>query len=185
MDNDDFRPSRRAVLGAFAGVCAVAAAPAYAKAPAFLRGAGDVRRVRMYSQRTGEAIDTIYYANGRYVPEALTEISYFMRDWRQNQVMKYDARNVDNLAATLQLMDTDEPYLMISGYRTPKTNSMLRGAASHSYHLKAMAADVRLKSRNVKQISGAAFARNGGGVGIYNRSNFVHIDCGPVRSWHG
>ena len=48
-----------------------------------------------------------------------------------------------------------------------------------------MAADVRLKSRNVKQISGAAFACNGGGVGIYNRSNFVHMDCGPVRTWRG
>jgi uncharacterized protein YcbK (DUF882 family) len=185
MDNDDFRPSRRAVLGAFAGLCAVAATPVFAKAPGFLRGAGDVRRVRMYSQRTGEAIDTIYFADGRYVPEALTEISYFMRDWRQNQVMKYNPSNVDNLAATLKLMETDEPYLMISGYRTPQTNRMLRGAASHSFHLKAMAADVRLKGRSVKQISGAAFAINGGGVGIYNRSNFVHIDSGPVRSWRG
>lgn len=185
MTNDEFRPSRRAVLGVFAGLCAVAAAPAYARAPGFLRGAGDIRRIRMYSQRTGEAIDTIYFVDGKYVPEALTEISYFMRDWRQNQVMKYDAHNVDNLAATLGLMETDEPYLMISGYRTPQTNRMLRGAASHSYHLKAMAADVRLKGRSVRQISKAAFACNGGGVGIYNRSNFVHMDCGPVRSWHG
>ena len=139
----------------------------------------------MYSQRTGEAIDTVYFADGRYIPEAFAEINRFMRDWRENAVMKYDPRNVDILAATLGLMDTREPYLMISGYRTPRTNRMLRGAASHSYHMKAMAADVRLKSRNVKQISGAAFACNGGGVGIYNRSNFVHMDCGPVRSWRG
>lgn len=185
MDNDGFRPSRRTVLGVFAGLCAVAAAPVYARSPGLIRKAGDFRRVSMYSQRTGEAIDTVYFANGRYIPEALTEISYFMRDWRQNAVMKYDPRNVDILAATLGLMDTSEPYLMISGYRTPKTNRMLRGAASHSYHMKAMAADVRLKSRSVKQISGAAFACNGGGVGIYNRSNFVHMDCGPVRSWRG
>ena len=185
MNNDDFRPSRRAVLGVFAGLCAVAAAPVYGKAPGFLRGSGDIRRIRMYSQRTGESIDTIYFIDGRYVPEAIDEISYFMRDWRQNKMMKYDPHNVDNLAATLALMQTDEPYLMISGYRTPQTNRMLRGAASHSFHLRAMAADVRLKGRSVKQISGAAFACNGGGVGIYNRSNFVHIDCGPVRSWRG
>ena len=185
MNEDDFRPSRRAVLGVFAGLCAVAAAPVYGKAPGFLRGSGDIRRVRMYSQRTGESIDTIYFIDGRYVPEALEEISYFMRDWRENKMMRYDPHNVDNLAATLMLMETDEPYLMISGYRTQKTNRMLRGAASHSYHLRAMAADVRLKGRSVKQISGAAFACNGGGVGIYNRSNFVHIDCGPIRSWHG
>lgn len=185
MSEDGFRPSRRTVLGVFAGLCTVAAAPVYARVPGFLRGAGDARRIRMYSQRTGEAIDTIYYVDGRYVPEALTEISYFMRDWRQNQVMKHDPRNVDILATTLQLMDTTEPYLLISGYRTPQTNRMLRGAASHSYHLKAMATDVRLKSRSVKQISGAAFACKGGGVGIYNRSNFVHMDCGPIRSWRG
>ena len=185
MDNDGFRPSRRTVLGVFAGLCAVAAAPVYARAPGLLRGAGDYRRVSMYSQRTGEAIDTVYFANGRYIPEAFAEISYFMRDWRENSVMKYDPRNVDILAATLGLMDTREPYLMISGFRTPKTNRMLRGAASHSSHMKARAADVRLRSRSVKQISGAAFACNGGGVGIYNRSNFVHMDCGPVRSWRG
>lgn len=185
MEHDEYRPSRRAVLGVFAGVCALAAAPVYAKAPGLLRGAGDVRRLRMYSQRTGESVDAIYYVNGKYVPETLTEISYFMRDWRQNEVRKYDPRNLDNLARTLQLMDTDEPYLLISGYRTPQTNRMLKGAASHSFHMKAMAADVRLKSRSVKQISGAAFACNGGGVGIYNNSNFVHMDCGPIRSWKG
>ena len=185
MDNDGFRPSRRTVLGVFAGLCAVAAAPVYARAPGLLRGAGDYRRISMYSQRTGEAIDTVYFANGRYIPEAFTEINRFMRDWRENRAMKYDPRNIDNLAATLGLMETSEPYLMISGYRTPKTNRMLRGAASHSYHMKAMAADVRLRSRSVRQISGAAFACNGGGVGVYNRSNFVHMDCGPVRSWRG
>ena len=185
MDNDDFRPSRRAMLGVFAGLCALAAAPVYARAPGLLRRSGDVRRLRMYSQRTGELIDTIYFIDGRYVPEAVDEISYFMRDWRQNKAIRYDPHNLDNLAATLALMDTTEPYLMISGYRTPQTNRMLKGAASHSFHLRAMAADVRLKSRSVKQISGAAFACNGGGVGIYNRSNFVHMDCGPVRSWRG
>ena len=63
----------------------------------------------MYSQRTGESLDTVYFANGRYIPESLSEISYFMRDWRENQVMKYDPRNVDILAATLGLMDTTSP----------------------------------------------------------------------------
>ncbi|MBP7240978.1 DUF882 domain-containing protein, partial [Amaricoccus sp.] len=114
MTTDDFRPSRRALLGAFAGIAAIAAAPVYARAPGLLRGAGDVRRVRMYSQRTGESVDTVYFANGRYIPEAITEISFFMRDWRQNEVKKYDPRNVDILAATLNMMDTNEPYLVIS-----------------------------------------------------------------------
>lgn len=185
MGNEDFRPSRRAVLGIFAALGSLVAAPVYARAPGFLKGAGDIRRIRMYSQRTGESLNAIYFVDGKYIPEVFGEITHFMRDWRQNKAMKYDPRNIDNLAATLQLMDTDEPYLMISGYRTPQTNRMLKGAAKDSFHMKAMAADVRLKSRDIRQISGAAFACNGGGVGIYGRSNFVHMDCGPVRSWRG
>jgi uncharacterized protein YcbK (DUF882 family) len=185
MNAENGNPSRRAVLGVFAGLCAVAAAPVYANVPGFLRGAGDIRRIRLTSQRTGEAVDTIYYADGAYIPEAITEISFFMRDWRQNEVRKYDPRNIDILAATLRMLDTTEPYLVISGYRTARTNRMLRGAARDSYHIKAMAADVRLKSRSVGNISKAAMTANGGGVGTYARSNFVHMDSGPIRTWRG
>lgn len=185
MDMDNFRPTRRGALGVFAGLCAVAAAPVYARTPGFLRKAGDIRQIKMYSQRTGESVNTVYYADGRYIPEAMTEISYFMRDWRQNEVRTYAPQNIDNLAATLRLMDTTEPYLMISGYRTPKTNRMLPGAASNSFHLRAMAADIRLKSRDIRTIQRAALNCGGGGVGYYHRSNFVHIDCGPIRTWNG
>lgn len=186
MDSETKEPSRRAVLGIFAGACAlVAAAPVYAKVPGFLRRAGDIRRIRMYSQRTGESIDTIYFANGRYIPEAMAEISLFMRDWRRNEVRAYDPANIDNLAAAIKLMETDEPYLMISGYRSPQTNRMLRGAASNSFHMRAMAADVRLKSRDVRTMRNAALKCGGGGVGYYGRSNFVHMDCGPIRRWNG
>jgi uncharacterized protein YcbK (DUF882 family) len=185
MSMDDFHASRRAVLGVFASLCAVAAAPVYAGIPGFLRGAGDVRRIRLRNQRTGEALDTIYWVDGEYIGEALTEISFFMRDWRQNEVRQYHPANVDILAATQMMLDTTEPYLVISGYRTPKTNRMLRGAAKDSYHMKAMAADVRLQSRDIRQIAGAALACKGGGVGTYGRSNFVHMDCGPIRTWRG
>ncbi len=169
-----------------AGLAAVAAAPVYAKAPGLLRGAGDIRRVRMYSQRTGESLDTVYFANGRYIPEAITEISFFMRDWRQNEVRKYDPRNVDILASTLRMMDTTEPYLVISGYRTPQTNRMLRGRGAQQLpparRWRPTCGSRAAASRN---ISKAALACNGGGVGIYGRSNFVHMDCGPVRTWRG
>lgn len=185
MKSEEYRPSRRTILGIFAGLCTVAAAPVYARAPGFLRRSGDIRQVKMYSQRTGESVNTIYYANGRYISEAMKEITYFMRDWRQNAMMNYDPENVDIIAATQKMLETEEPYLLISGFRTQKTNNMLRGAASNSYHMKAMAADVRLKSRSVKQIAGAALACNAGGVGTYYRSNFVHMDCGPVRTWRG
>ncbi len=143
----------------------------------------------MYSGRTGENLDTIYWIEGKYISEALKEINYFMRDWRQNSVIKIDPRNVDIMAASHRLMDVNEPYLLLSGYRTPKTNAMLRsrsrGVARKSLHMEGMAADLRLSSRSVNQMARAASAMSAGGVGRYYRSNFVHMDSGPVRTWGG
>ncbi len=182
-------PSRRDVLGGIFTALAVPAAPQFANAAGFLRGAGDIRRVRLRSTRTGEAVDTIYWIEGNYIPEALAEINWFMRDWRQNEVIQYDRRNIDIMAATLRLMDTDEAYHVVSGYRSPATNAALRrrnrGVARNSYHTKGMAADLKLSSRSVNDMAAAAIACRAGGVGKYRRSNFVHVDCGPVRTWRG
>lgn len=181
--------SRRKLLGAFAAVTMIPAAPHFAKAASYNKGAGNIRKVNLRNQRTGESLNTIYWIEGKYVEPALEEINYFMRDWRQNAVRNMDRRNVDLIAATHNLLNTDEPFLVLSGYRTARTNNMLRGrsrgVAKSSYHIKGMAADLRLGSRSVSQISKAGLACNAGGVGKYYRSNFVHLDCGPVRTWGG
>ena len=178
--------TRRGLLGAFAAT-AVTSAPMYANAAGFLRGGGDVRRLAMYSGRTGETINMIYWVEGEYIKDALKEINHFMRDWRTDTSIKIDTRNIDIMAAAHGLMDVREPYTMLSGYRSPKTNAMLRsrsrGVAKNSLHMKGQAADLRLKSRSVNQIFKAAVACNGGGVGKYSGSNFVHMDCGVVRTW--
>ena len=178
--------SRRGLLGAFAATM-VMAAPTYSNAAGFLRGGGDIRRVRMYSGRTGERIDMIYWVEGEYIRDALKEINHFMRDWRTNDAVGIDARTVDIIAATHNLLDVNEPYMLLSGYRSPKTNAMLRsrssGVARNSLHMKGQAADLRLASRAVGQMAKAASACHAGGVGRYSKSNFVHMDCGPVRSW--
>ena len=178
--------TRRGVLGAFAAT-AIAAAPTYANALGFLRGGGDIRRLRLYNARTDEQLDTIYWVEGDYIREALAEINHVMRDWRQNEVIDIDRRTVDIMAAAHNLLDVDEPYMLLSGYRSPKTNAMLRarsgGVARNSLHLKGQAADLRLGSRSVNQIFRAASACSAGGVGKYSRSNFVHMDCGNVRTW--
>lgn len=180
--------SRRGLLGIFAAT-AIVAAPTYSNAFGLLKGAGDIRRIRMYSGRTGESMDTIYWIEGQYIPEVLKEINHFMRDWRSDDVVKMDARNFDIIAASHRLMDVNEPYMLLSGYRSPATNAMLRshsrGVAKHSLHMKGQAADLRLKSRSVSQMARAAEACGGGGVGHYYGSNFVHMDCGPVRTWGG
>ncbi|TMV69621.1 DUF882 domain-containing protein [Thioclava sp. BHET1] len=180
--------SRRALLRAFA-VTSLVAAPTYANAFGFLRGAGDIRRVKMYSGRTGETVDMVYWVDGHYVPEALAELNVFMRDWRTDSVTTMSPATVDIIAATHRLLDVSEPYMLLSGYRTAQTNAMLRrrshGVAKHSLHMKGEAADLRLQSRSVPQIYSAAMSCRAGGVGKYMHSDFVHMDCGPVRTWAG
>lgn len=179
--------TRRGVIAGLFAATAITAAPTYTKAAGFLRGSGDIRRIKMYSGRTGERIDMIYWIEGRYVSEALREVNWFMRDWRQNEAINIDTRTVDIMTAAHRLLDVDEPYLLLSGYRTPATNAMLRarssGVASRSLHMTGQAADLRLSSRSVSQMARAAQACRGGGVGRYSGSNFVHMDCGQVRTW--
>jgi len=178
--------TRRSLLGVFAAA-AVTAAPTYANAFGLLRGAGDIRRIRMYSGRTGESIDTIYWIDGDYIDEALVEVNKFMRDWRTNAVTTIDTRTIDIAAASHSLLEVTEPFMLLSGYRTPETNAALRSRSSrvarNSLHMQGQAADLRLNSRSVGQISRAALACSAGGVGRYSRSNFVHMDCGPIRTW--
>jgi uncharacterized protein YcbK (DUF882 family) len=180
--------TRRALLGAFAAT-AVAAAPTYSNAAGFLRGGGDIRRIRMYSGRTGERIDMIYWIEGDYIKDAVREVNHFMRDWRTDDVKSIDLRTVDIMAAAHNMLDVNEPYMLLSGYRSPQTNAMLRsrsgGVAKNSLHLKGQAADLRLSSRSVSQLARAAAACRAGGVGRYSRSDFVHMDCGTVRTWGG
>ncbi|GFE50219.1 hypothetical protein So717_19720 [Roseobacter cerasinus] len=178
--------SRRAILGAFAAT-AITAAPTFANAAGFLRGGGDIRRIKMYSGRTGERIDMIYWIEGEYIRDAVKEINHFMRDWRTDGVTSMDLRTIDIMSAAHNLLDATEPYMLLSGYRSPQTNAMLRsrsrGVAKNSLHMKGQAADLRLSSRTVAQVARAAAACRGGGVGKYSRSNFVHMDCGVVRTW--
>lgn len=180
--------TRRGLLGVFAATTLIAA-PTMSKAFGFNRGAGDIRRLQMYSGRTGETIDTIYWVEGDYIPEALDEINHFFRDWRNDHVHRIDTRTLDIMAAAHNLLESDKPYMLLSGYRSPETNAMLRrrssGVARNSRHMVGQAADLRLRTRSVNQIARAAMACNAGGVGRYSRSNFTHMDCGPVRSWGG
>ena len=178
--------SRRGLLRAFAAT-ALVAAPTYSNAFSLLRGAGDVRKLNMYSGRTGERLNTVYWIDGEYIPEALREVNRFMRDWRLDSATNMDTRTIDILAASHRMLDTETPYLLLSGYRSPKTNAMLRSksraVARNSLHMKGQAADIRISGRSVSQISRAAISCSAGGVGKYSRSNFVHMDCGPIRVW--
>jgi len=178
--------SRRGLLGAFAATT-IAAAPTFSNAAGFLRGAGDIRSIHMYSGRTGETLNTIYWIEGEYIGEALREVNQFMRDWRNSRTIDIDTRTIDIMSATHRLVGASNPYTLLSGYRSPQTNAMLRstnrGVARNSLHMKGQAADLRLQGHSVSQMAGAAASCRAGGVGRYSGSNFVHMDCGVVRTW--
>ncbi len=179
--------TRRALVGGLTAVTAMAAAPAFAYAPALLKGAGDFRSLALVNDRTGERINTVYWADGEYIPDALEAFNHILRDWREDLVYQMDPHALDILSLTLRLLDCGEPFGIVSGYRSPKTNAMLRrrrrGVAKNSYHMKGMAVDITLMSRSVRAINRAGLALGAGGVGRYSRAHFVHLDSGPVRRW--
>ena len=184
--NPHFMIDRRRFITGVATLGVVASVPLPA-APAIQRGRGQFRSLALTNSRTGEWVNTVYWVDGEYVPEALEGFNHILRDWRQDKQTAMDRAVIDILAATHGLLDTTEPFHVISGYRTPETNAMLRrrsrGVASNSYHIRAMAVDITLKSRSVRQISSAGLSLKAGGVGKYSRSEFVHLDSGPVRDW--
>ncbi len=180
------RLSRRGAMALLGGGLALACGPALAT-PAINSGKGDYRNIHLFSDRLGESVNTVYWIEGGYIPEALTEISYLLRDWRLDLTKPIAPEAIDVLAAAHRLLDTKEPFEVVSGYRSPQTNAMLRrrssGVARNSYHIRGMAVDVKLRSRSVGQMYNAGVACKAGGVGRYSRSGFVHMDCGPVRTW--
>jgi uncharacterized protein YcbK (DUF882 family) len=179
--------SRRGVLIGMLGCVAGAAADKVLAAPNILTGAGDVRVIALTNPRTGDRLKSIYWIEGQYIPEVLSEVDHLMRDWRVDEKRKIAPEVIDIMSAAHKLLGASEPFTVFSGYRTPRTNAMLRaesrGVARNSYHVKGMAADLHMETRSVTQIARAAASLNCGGVGKYSRSDFVHMDCGPVRTW--
>ena len=178
--------SRRGLLLGF-GAAVAAATPAFASAPALLTGAGNYRSLALVNNRTGEWLKSVYWVEGEYIPDALSAFNHILRDWREDRATEMDPNVLDILTACHRLLGSSEPYQVLSGYRTAKTNTMLRrrsrGVARNSYHTKGQAIDIRLKTRSVEQIAKAGLSLKTGGVGRYSRSSFVHLDSGPVRSW--
>ena len=189
LTNHNIIVNRRQFLFRSLVLGAVAAAPQFTGVQAFAHGAGNIRALKMYQPQTGENLNIIYWIDGSYIADALSEINYFMRDWRQNKQVSMDLRNLDTLSAIHAMLETKEPFHLISGYRTVATNSMLRRrnskVAKNSFHIKGMAADIRVSGKSIKTISSAARSCRSGGVGRYYRSNFVHVDCGDLRTWVG
>lgn len=145
------------------------------------------RRLSFYNLHTGEHLKAVYWAKGQYMPQALKEINWILRDWRRNAVKPIDLRLLDLLHALDRKLQTRQPFHIICGYRTPATNEYLRehsaGVSKHSMHMQAKAIDIRIPGCRLVSLQRAALALRDGGVGIYPISDFVHVDVGRVRHW--
>jgi uncharacterized protein YcbK (DUF882 family) len=154
---------------------------------AFANFAMGDRSLSFYNTHTGESLKTVYWAQGDYFPEALNEISHILRDHYSGDVKAIAPGLLDLAHRLRRVLDVDAPIHIISGYRSPHTNAMLAsrsgGVAKHSMHLDGAALDLRVPGRDLKDVHRAALALQGGGVGYYARSDFVHIDIGRVRRW--
>jgi len=136
---------------------------------------------------TGEKLSLVYWADGRYLPDALVRIDRFMRDHRTGQIHPIDPKLLDLLHEVQRRTGNRAPFEMISGYRSAATNERLRAqghrVAKRSLHMVGKAIDLRLPDLNTRRLRDAAVAMRRGGVGYYARSNFVHLDTGRVRKW--
>jgi uncharacterized protein YcbK (DUF882 family) len=145
------------------------------------------RSLAFRNLHTSETVDVVYRADGQLDREALREIDWVLRDFRTGEARQVDRRLLDLLWRLRSALDTTEPYEVISGYRSPATNAMLRregrGVSRGSLHMQARAIDVRVPDRPLTALRDAALALRLGGVGYYAASNFVHVDVGRVRFW--
>jgi uncharacterized protein YcbK (DUF882 family) len=184
-------PGRRRFLGLSATALAL---PFLGRLSAFAssRSCADTlppdRGLSLYNTHTGESEAVEYCRAGCLVPSSLEKIDHILRDHRTGETKAIDVRLLDLLHALARKTGTDAPFHIISGYRSPQTNAVLRdhgggGVAAHSLHLQGKAIDIRVPGVKLRNLYRAAIDLGGGGVGIYPESDFVHVDVGRVRTW--
>lgn len=186
-------PHRRLFLGRSLGAAQIAASTlliggagrALAAAPA---SALETRQLSFNHLHTQERIALVYAQGAQFVAPALTRLNHFLRDHYSGEVGVIEPELFNVLHGVRRVLGTDIPFDVISGFRTAHTNETLRttrggGVAKHSLHMEGKAIDVRLPGVPLTELRDAAMSLQAGGVGYYERDNFVHIDTGRVRSW--
>ena len=187
--------SRRSVLRAGGAAIISATTMGFASsaiaAPALvgLRDTG-TRVLSFDCYNTGENLKaTTYWAEGKYIPGALADINYALRDYRSGEVRSIEPKVLDLLHQIGQKLDTSGHFQVYSGYRSPKTNAMLRQAdpevAAHSLHMEGEAVDITVPGRRLIDLYHASLGLEAGGVGYYPDADFLHVDVGRVRRWVG
>lgn len=149
------------------------------------------RALNLYFTHTGERATIVFKRNGKYDPRGLMQINRFLRDWRRNEPTKMDPRLLDLVWEVYQRSGAKEPINVVSAYRSPATNNMLRtrsrisGVAKKSQHMLGKAMDFYIPGVKLATLRALAMQMQVGGVGYYPTSGspFVHLDVGNVRAW--
>jgi uncharacterized protein YcbK (DUF882 family) len=168
---------------------AAAGASLFVPRPALAVSESGVRRLAFENLHTGEKLKVEYWAEGQYQQDALALVNHVLRDFRSGEVHPIAPQLLDLLSMLRARLETTESISVISGYRSPATNAMLRGEHEHSgvatksLHMQGMAIDLRIAGRSLAAVRTAALAQRLGGVGYYPQSDFVHVDVGRVRTW--
>ena len=174
--------SRRAFLARIVATVPISVAPRR-----LLAEAAGVRALRFTHTHTSERLAIEYFSGGSYMPDALRTMNYFLRDFRTGDVHEIDPELLDLLYRLARVTATSKPFEVISAYRSPATNEMLRhrseGVAAGSLHMNGQAIDIRLADVPLPRLRQAALDARRGGVGYYPASAFVHVDTGRVRMW--
>lgn len=150
---------------------------------------GDTRTLTLHNAHNNEDISITYLVNGVYDSSALQKLNWFARDWRHNEAIKMDPRLFDTVWEVIRHSGTRRPVELLSGYRSPATNAMLRrhsrGVAKQSQHMVGKAMDLHFDDVGMSRIRDIGMRLQRGGVGYYPRAGtpFVHLDVGSVRYW--
>jgi uncharacterized protein YcbK (DUF882 family) len=146
--------------------------------------------IELFNTHTRETVKAVYKRGDEYDVEALAQFKKLLRDHRNGESHDMDPRLYDQLHALALAANREPHYEIISGYRSQESNDKMSsrpgsGVAKKSLHMQGRAIDVRLKDYDCAKLRDLALAAKKGGVGYYQRSNFVHIDTGSFRTWVG
>jgi uncharacterized protein YcbK (DUF882 family) len=180
-------PRRRRFLKAVAGVALVMPAVSLPRVGHAYASYRNVQRLAFEHTHTGESVSVVYRLGGAYVPASLRTLDHFLRDFRTGDQHQIDPQLLDILSSLSAVTGSRAPFQVISAYRSPHTNAMLRergrGVAKSSLHLEGRAIDIRLADVPLADLRDAAMSLKAGGVGYYPGPEFVHVDTGRVRAW--
>ena len=152
-------------------------------------GYAETKKLKLYFLHTGEKATIAFKKNGSFLPAGLKRINYFLRDWRRNEPTRMDPLLLELVWEVYQKSGSRDYIHVISGYRSPATNNMLRrrgrGVAKKSQHTFGKALDFFLPDVKLAKLRKIGLIKQVGGVGYYPRSGspFVHMDTGSVRHW--